>query len=107
MTNREIDKEVAEKVMGWRWSKPDEQGAMYNHPNAIGFKPSTDISDAWLVVEKMIEKCFTHCDFRCITNNSWFVNFRKDSYSTGITVLEDTPSMAICLAALKAIRNGK
>ncbi len=112
MTNREIDKEIAEKVMGWGWSKPDEQGAMYNHPNAIGFEPSTDIQDAFLVVEKIISREGWEYDI-VGDKDSIEIRFQAGDLLGVASVkvengdIQKATSMAICLAARKAIRNGK
>lgn len=57
-----LDKWVAETVMGWKWMPtPDPEGQHYcwvKDGCEIGdFEPSSDISAAWEVVEKMAERC--------------------------------------------------
>lgn len=115
----ELDGLVAEKVMGWKWNS--EIGE-WIHENSIpygphdgGFRPSTSISDAWQVMEKMkahddfivcrsIESCRVH---KAI--NWCVVIVRKDRPSFNITVAATTAPLAICRAALHAIggREGK
>jgi len=74
MTNEELDARVAEKVMGWTWGKsPDPlvNGNAWSEPRpddpmrrwqvaSGGWSPSTDISAAWQVVEKMRQGGFAH-----------------------------------------------
>lgn len=64
---REIDRLIATEVMGWEIKKvnysPDgsyyeayfKNGEMINYVDAVEFFPSTNIADAWLVVEKLRE----------------------------------------------------
>ena len=111
---RELDAEVAEKVMGW---KPLEDSAMYpNHGwagsdglflcHAFDFEPSTDIAAAFQVVEKMRERGY---EFSLDSNTAgdkqdgeplWIASVGKWSR------MGQTPSEAICRAALAA-QHGK
>jgi hypothetical protein len=120
MDNRELDAQVAEKVMGLRiengWNFvtrqipcPDNKpGCLVIHHEDVPVRPpaySTDIAAAWLVVEKMEE-----LGFRVDIESGWEnlreyraykVRFYKPHY------LEDAQSehapLAICKAALKAV----
>lgn len=105
MNDKPIDELVAEKVMGW--IKPPETSilkAMWVetpigavHPQLPKF--STNIEDAWLVVEKL------GYDVK-ITKNSVL----KPKYQVHVfvpdnvkLVFAETAPMAICIAALKAV----
>ena len=113
-----IDRLVAEKVMGWhtgfisdgRWIVKKEWWLSKDGlAQEIVYKwhPTTDISRAWMVVEKMEPEY--HWTIRTPFD-------KGDRYSAGLTPLgftgwngipdylvnADTAPLAICLAALKA-----
>jgi len=108
---RSLDALVAEKVMGWTDWWVDREG-----PNAtmktFGFPPgvtdtysepphySTDIADAWLVVEKLRKD---GCPFLFGHNrnphNGWFADFLLHP----LVEYADTAPLAVCRAALKAV----
>jgi hypothetical protein len=104
MNLREIDRLVAEKVMGW---EPEEiEGSVYlsgyvlykreepPHIPDYQFKPSTNIQDAWLVVEK----------FPCLQLTKLAENRYTCRFYLGDTAYAETAPLAICLAALKSVR---
>ena len=121
---RELDARIASKVMEWtlddsqklseRWITPD--GARYtNSPYDMFhrllplFEPSTDIADAWLVLEKMRaqlpgqEVMLYYCD-------GWAVGSLCQAGGT-IEIGDDyaigdarTAPHAICLAALEVMK---
>jgi hypothetical protein len=104
MTNEEINKRVAVEVMGWREFPylMDEGTVMYCAPDLPAhvssirplLKYSTSIADAMMVVEK-IGKAFKLERDRA---GKWWGYVDDDRwYASGN---EDTPSAAICLAAL-------
>ncbi|TCJ98221.1 UNVERIFIED_ORG: hypothetical protein BDK47_1187 [Anoxybacillus amylolyticus] len=105
MDSRAIDRLVAEKVMGWvqgeyakdKWyyKKNEQIQGMAKFIN--DWNPSTNIADAWQVVEK----------FEIVE-----INRIMDGYSCEITLFDPfrirrgeakTAPLAICLAALKAV----
>lgn len=116
MDSREIDRLVAEKVMGWRlksfagaaggftaWVNDDGKIVKYEndctlHVHQYDFwRPTINIADAWQVVEK----------FEIVE-----INRIMDGYSCEITLFDPfrirrgeakTAPLAICLAALKAV----
>ncbi|MCC2453300.1 BC1872 family protein [Bacillus cereus] len=110
MNDKPIDELVAEKVMGW--IKPPETSilkAMWVetpvgavHPQLPKF--STNIKDAWLVIDALYEKenirMFVSNNFhplweaRCKKDNGDWIGHGVDNYSA---------PMAICIAALKAV----
>ena len=94
-----IDREIAEKVMGWgAWVCE----TIYN--GGVPWHPSTDIKQAFEVVEKMGESNFTfsfwNSDFIKGTYHCSF--WSKDGCEISRTS-STNPAMAICLAALKAV----
>ena len=124
MTNEEINKAIAEKVMGYtdvyfnENYRVNDIMAMYARTDYSGDLRasvgsfSTDISSAWLVVEKMVNEghapnlinnddgewqlCF--CSTQECTNRPEYVT----SFCDDDLWYESAP-LAICLAALKAI----
>lgn len=118
---RELDALVAEKVMGWKWCEndigkeslqpPSEEYAFLspNHPvfwaDEKGYTKimphySTNIADAWKVVEKMRENFWVQVDvgdiILCSMGEYGFV-------CSTIQAEAETAPLAICLAALKAM----
>lgn len=90
MTNREIDKEIAEKV--------------FNTPRETAQPYSTSIEDAWLVVEKMrtIPKIDMDIFIAPIYVGVKIVTYDKNGYMTKFYEQDKSAPMAICKAALKA-----
>ncbi|UAT29532.1 hypothetical protein K7T73_13075 [Bacillus badius] len=117
MNNREIDRLVAEKVMGWEPNLDDdgtvlsydtEHGNLFFYDdNENDWCPSADIQDAWKVVESLRErKIFTIYDAWDEKDEKIFcANFQyNDTYHVvDYSAYADTAPMAICLAALKAV----
>lgn len=98
----DIDKRIATEVMGWDYIphegyKTDYAGMM---PYVTEFNPSTNISDAWLVVERMREL-------------GWIVTIGNEppdydcefiyDRTTSAFICEETAPLAICNAALAAL----
>lgn len=116
MNLREIDRLVAERVMGWEefedssgynwWTlKEDDKTKIICSVRC--FEPSTDIRDAFRVVEKLRErKIFSLYDAWDEDDNKIFcaVFEYNDTYHVvDYTGYADTAPLAICLAALKAV----
>ena len=100
----DIDKQIAEKVMWWDFSLPgyrDKEDVLIQTENS--FKPSTNIADAWLVVEKILELGYSfELDN---TLNNWYCEIIY-GHNEDMPIHKATAStapMAICLAALKAL----
>ena len=91
MNNRELDAKMAE-LMGWT---PIEFESDYHR-----WCPSTDIADAWLVVEK-IKIRFSLTSLKTFKNGKWLC--RTGDRMNVITVIADTAPLAICRAALMAV----
>ena len=86
---RRIDVFVAEKVMGWVQETLEWGVSQLPHY-------STQIADAWLVVEKLKERF----DIEISCNvQGWTMYVYNDTYSG---IYAPTAPLAICLAALKA-----
>lgn len=126
---REIDREIAEKVMGWKLGKPewchgpmmhggsfirfwlDKDGQYAKHGATIfseQWNPSTDIFAAWQVVEKMREKgrhfLFMMSHESGLSIASFYLG-PHDRNDLSATEEFDKASLAICRAALKAVEN--
>ena len=116
MDVKEIDRQIAEKVMGWRpffinkipasWYKEDIGGLcelQYKDPK---WRPSTNIAHAFEVVEKMRDLGWT---FAICNNNvlegdycGEFWNDKHPMDAGEFMKFDNNPAMAICLAALEA-----
>jgi Phage ABA sandwich domain len=114
MNLREIDRLVAEKVMGWEPFYDDgdlisfvtEFGTLFfSDDDESEWNPTIDIADAWQVVEKLkntgdvlIAKDFD--------DNQWEVEitiWQNESIHKHFVVKAETAPLAICLAALKSV----
>jgi len=110
MTNEQLDKECAEKVMGWYqekypnntwWFEPTSEGhtsiAMINH-----WHPTANISQAFEIVNKMIADGWV--DTALIYDNSeWLAEFYKGVNDFGGGDVRDKSiSRAIVIAAIDA-----
>ena len=104
MTNRELDKWIAENVMGWRfirsflhneWLYQDETTRMIKIPGE--WHPTESISDAFQVVEKMKEN-----SKRWIKFSQLLFRYFDCSFFTLLHNLSELPNK-ICLAAKKAV----
>ncbi len=119
---RELDAEIAEKVMGWSYETfPDGACPEVKHwyatspcpndardPSFRGGIPlySEDISDAWDVVEKLWDESL-HVQFSLIhqiTAGGWIAEFptRLVPHTNYVKAKGDTAPHSICLAALQA-----
>ena len=123
---RELDALIAEKVMGWSsqadglyWDagnhrtrlvlgsiiakKRDEMGL----ENAQGFvfAPSTNITDAWEVVERLVSTPGPNGDHHSVqvdySGDAVVVIDENEDWQ--VSAIADTAPLAICLAALKAV----
>ena len=110
----ELDALVATEVMGWErkdygytivyWEENDEDVHMVEL-----WKPSTDIADAWKVVEKMVDKYFMvdvtavkGGQYECvITSEEPTIHNDYELYELG-----ETAPLAICRVALLAVMEG-
>lgn len=110
MDLREIDRLVAEKVMGWKsTANSDVTGeSVYRTKDdrVFVFNPSTNIADAWQVVEKMKEMHFSaRVSFilelqRAVTPKE--LKDKNQLLDLRFMLFHLTPK-AICLAALKTL----
>lgn len=118
MTNREIDALVAEKVMGWMpFPLADGEVMEGYYYNGITTWPtpapnySTNIADAWQVVEMLSDEYeYDHVTISS-SNKVWYCDIVKNLPANEDGELDSdvwdhtasTAPMAICLAALKAM----
>lgn len=121
MDNRQIDIAIAEKVMGWKGIKRGENPGF----DYVGKKPlsdgqnsrdnylippySTDIAAAWQVVEKMRLLGWRFEIFDTV-RHSWWARFGRGEFNhyenewdEEHIADENSCTLAICLAALKAV----
>ena len=96
MTNEEINKAIAEKVMKFITKY---EGEYYPY--------STDIRYAWQVVEKMRKKGWLF-EIGCTPLGGWYVDIsaydaKGNQILKAIVANQDSGQLAICLAALKAV----
>ncbi|MED5050605.1 hypothetical protein P9850_01810 [Anoxybacillus rupiensis] len=116
MNLREIDRLVAEKVMGWEPVYDDgdlvsfvtEFGTLFfSDDDECEWSPTIDIADAWKVVEKLREsKKFTLHDVLDKNDNKvYYAQFHwiEMRYVEYVGAHANTAPLAICLAALKAV----
>ncbi len=117
MTDRELDKEIAEKVFelstikykewmidrGRVGTSVDPSAHYVDHIKNY----STNISDAWLVANKMRELGYDLCmvfhDKTKMDHNIWFYCVETDKFTEN--VFNKSAPRAICIAALKALEN--
>lgn len=122
IAGRELDREVATRVMGWTLGEPEYVMGYLGHggstmrlwkgpgiPTAKGFlpseewSPSTDIAAAWEVVETMCKRedvvYFTVERF----GPSEYEDEPYRAFCNKISAVAKTAPLAICLAALAAV----
>lgn len=103
--SRELDREIAEKVMGWKkdgrfdWVS-NERGF---ESRISSFQPSQDISAAFLVVEKMRELGFLMLTLGQHIDNTWRCKFTNANTFEDFSFISKTAPDAICRAALLAV----
>ncbi|ERI08942.1 BC1872 family protein [Aneurinibacillus aneurinilyticus] len=100
---RELDILVANKVFGWEYDEflemfytKHELGPVPRHSN---FKPSTNITDAWQVLEKMQDRY--QLGLMPTSFGKWVCRGYLPE-TAKIQVQAEAP-LAICLAALEAV----
>jgi hypothetical protein len=114
LEGEEMDKAVAELVMGWHRSRDNmdlndvwrnEHGEYarngYLSPSIMGdWSPTTNIADAWEVVEKIpLPFCLTQSAIK----DGWCAEFLPDDSNETINCVANTAQLAICRAALLAV----
>jgi hypothetical protein len=113
MNLREIDRLVAEKVMGWEPVYDDGDlisfitgyGTLFfSDDDECEWNPSTDIRDAWLVVEELIDRGYDFNLWRSEQReyNAEFQIQKKDGFVVSYGESDHAPT-AICFASLEAV----
>lgn len=113
-----IDEQVAEHVMGfavWPCCVHGELPANCLHMgcrlgNSPRFRPSTNIMQAFMVANHMVEQRGYDCHLSMYNKNIgeeivYYVQFEKEDYGQFFEQ-EPSPTLAICKAAIKAVTNG-
>ena len=113
-----INEQVATRVMGWEWKPPYEISFGGTNPEwpcrgawqagliyVEVFDPAHSMADAWMVVEKMRDD-----DLRIQIWSGpprWVCKIWTGANHDFGSASADTAPLAICLAALKAVEEGK
>lgn len=103
---REIDRLIAEKVMGWEVPyEYDDIGIMAYTAERGGFafSPTTNIADAWQVLEKFKREGYLFTIKNTVGGNYCFSLTDWNDMCDTFTGEAKTATLAICLAALKAV----
>ena len=104
--SRCLDALVAEKVMGWHDCEGYWEDDKVIHTGAGGWYPSTSISAAWEVVEKLGRAFSIDC-ISFVGMNECTAIFAAvgTSWNDGAIGTAPTAPLAICRAALKAVNH--
>jgi len=110
MKNKEINRLIAEKVMGWKQverSLRDSEGHYdtvcwdKGHMEVDSFRPSTDIRHAWLVAEKLYISVTPQCgaphDMQCLAELD-----DESQQQVKWEAFAETAPLAICKVALRS-----
>ncbi|MCM3110660.1 BC1872 family protein [Lederbergia lenta] len=106
MNYKEIDRLIAEKVMGWKYFSPLDE--VWTEDGSLSlkkgeWKPSTNIQDAWIVLEKVCKK---H-NWRAVIDRNQVeteVRFKTQMGSCSQNLGHaENPSLAICYACLESV----
>jgi len=121
MTNEEINRKIAEDVMGECWHEfpPKKDGVCYIRsfhecihcgrkfpwPESGHKNYPTDIADAWKVVEFLHKKGWEICfdSYHLIKDAKFQCAFLNEAKDITISGKAESAPMAICLAALKTV----
>ena len=105
--SREIDRLVAENVMGWKLKKMENCEAWIDNQNEWilkqMWKPSTNIQDAWIALDKVCEQ---HNWRAIIDRNQTYteVKFKNQMGACSQFLgVGETPMLAICFVALDVV----
>lgn len=107
---RELDEKIATSLMSYEYL-PDHPTHKWRQGNVYEFSPprySTDIADAWMVVEKMRERGYYVFEISVDGTNEYAARFGRcwpAPYEN--TEIEGTAPLAISLAALRAVGAGE
>lgn len=105
----EIDEQIAQEVMGWTYGEGEHEGWWinkdgYHFYDVLKWMPTCDMGCAWLVVKRFVWPKYY---VRLLTTSTG--NWRCDIDLNGgdgpvVSDYHEHASMAICMAALKAVR---
>lgn len=109
-----LDREVAKEILGWEDWREDGRQPVVKPPGQDSrvFRPSIDMSDAWLLVDATLEK--VRGMFRLVRHGAiartctavFYFKHNNEIYETGSAV-ETTEPLAICKAALAAMLSAR
>lgn len=115
--NEALDREVAERVMGWQWAVDECKHPGLNHGRCrkpdggivLKFTPSTDIAAAWLVVTAPRFSAFSvgvkkfRDGLGYVARFCWCGEGAPTAPGPAWEAGGDSAPVAICKAALKAV----
>ncbi len=113
---RDLDALVAQQVMGWSGveNRPDRMSTYLGGDGWSGKNPGGVLSDipyystamaaAWLIVERLHGDWYCSVRERPVEYNEWACTFAHRRATQTVEGLANTPSLAICRAALNAVR---
>ena len=110
MNLREIDRLVAEKVMGWEPFYDDgdlisfvtEFGTLFFSDDESEWNPTIDIADAWLVAEKLKIAVIPQAG-EPPKNMKYLAEIDRRPLGGYYEAFAETAPLAICLVALKTV----
>lgn len=111
MEPREIDRLVAEHVMGWeefedssgyKWWSLNEDGKTKIIRSVRCFEPSKDIRDAWRLVEKLKIAVIPQSE-DAPKDMKYLAEIDNQPFGNYYEAFAETAPMAICLVALKSM----
>ena len=105
MNNRELDALIAEKVFGYEKHEGFNHEPIFLHDDGIVYPAadySTNIMDAWLVLQRMGKLKY---DVHIITNGNVAQVLCVIPRRPSFIIAHQSPTKAICLAALKAVED--
>ena len=115
---RAFDLEVGEEVMRWRlddgdWIGPDGQYTGWKDPedpSRHAWKPSTEMGPAWELVQRIQRMFSANFELTCPDHSRpepWTVIFRSRTYGPEVTAMGPTAALAICRAAIQAVKESE
>lgn len=115
---REFDLLVGEDVMRWRledgdWIGSDGEYTGWKDPDdesRHAWKPSSEMGPAWELVNKIQRTFSANFELTCPDHSRpepWSVVFRSRTYGPEVTAKGATAPLAICRAALSAVKESE
>ncbi len=116
---RALDIRMGEDVMQWRldedggWIGPDGDYTGWKDPedsSRHAWKPSTEMGPAWELVSRIQRSFSATFEMSCPDHSRpepWNVTFRSRAYGPEVKSSASTAPLAICRAALEAVKESE